>query len=99
MALSLCHDEFCSVIDAVVRPVPIENDAIDSTADHIRDLLVDLACIGGTVTHIHVVRTPKPQHHVGVDLGAGARIKQRVHIDLAYIGGASIAIRLTDKTI
>jgi len=60
MALGLGHDEFCSIIDAVVRAVPIENDAIDSTADHVGDLIVDLRWVGGTVTHVHVVRASEP---------------------------------------
>ena len=99
MGLSLSHDELCSLINAVVGAIPIENDAIDSTADHVRNLIVDLRWVGGTVTHIHMVRASEPEHHVGVDLGAGAQIKQRVHVDLAYIADASITVRLTDKTV
>ncbi len=60
MALSLCHDEFCGVIDAIVRAIPIKNDALDSTADHVGDLVVDLYGIGGTVAHVHVVRASEP---------------------------------------
>lgn len=99
MALSLCHDELCSLIDAVVGTVPIENDAYDTAADHVRDLIMDLRRVGGTVTHVHVVRASEPEHHVGVDLGAGAGIEQRVYVNFAYIAAASITIGLTDKTV
>jgi hypothetical protein len=60
MAVSLGHDKFCSIIDAIVRAVPIENDALDSTADHVGDLIVDLRRVGGIVAHVHVVRASEP---------------------------------------
>ena len=99
MALGLRHYKLCCLIDAVVRTVPVENDAVDAPADHIRDLLVHLRGVGGTVTHVHVVRPTEPQHEVSVDLAGRARIKQGMYIELAHIAGAPISIALSGETI
>ncbi len=60
MLFSFRHHELCGLVDAVVWAVPIDNDAVDSPADHIRDLIVDLRCVGRTVANAHVVRPAKP---------------------------------------
>lgn len=99
MRLCFCHHKFCGLIDAVVRAIPIDDDAIDSAADHVRDLIVDLACVGGTVAHIHVVRSSEPQKQVRINLCARARIQQRVHVYLADVAWTGIAIGLGDKSI
>lgn len=99
MALGLRHYKLCRLIDAVVRTVPVENDAVDAPADHVRDLLVHLSGIGGTVTNIRVVRPTEPQHEVSIDLAGRARIKQGMYVDLAYIPGTRIAISLIGETI
>ena len=99
MALGLRHHELCCLIDAVVRTVPVENDAVDATADHVRDLLVHLYSVSGTVTNVHVVRSSEPQHEVSVHFAGRARIKQRMHIHLAHISGARIAVGLSGETI
>ena len=99
MTLGLRHYKLCRLIDAVVRAVPVENDAIDTPTDHVRDLIVHLRGVGGTVTNVHVVRPTEPQHEVSVDLAGRARIKQGMYIHLAHIAGARIAIGLIGDTI
>lgn len=99
MRLRLSHDELGGLVDAVVRAVPVDHDAVDAPADHVRNLTMNLACVRGTVADAHVVRSAKPQQQVGVNLGGRAGIQQRVHVNLAHIARAGIAIRLTDKAI
>jgi len=67
MLFSFSHDEFGSAINAVVRAVPIDDDAIDAAADHVIDLTVDLGGVIRVVAHVHVIGAAKPQHQVGVD--------------------------------
>jgi hypothetical protein len=99
MALGLRHDKLCRLIDAVVWTVPVENDAVDATADHVRDLLVHLYGVSGTVPNGHVVRSSEPQDEVSVHFAGRARIKQRVYIHLAHIAGTQISIALSGETI
>jgi hypothetical protein len=98
MSLRFRHDEFCCVIFAVIRPVPVNDDAVNSATDHVGDLLVNLTSIRGVVADTHVVRSSEPDHQVRIDLAGRARIEQRVHIHFAHIASAGIAIRLLDKT-
>ena len=98
MSFGLGHYEFCGLIDAVVRTVPIDDDAIDSAANHVRDLIVNLRRVRGAVADVHVVRFPEPQEQVSVDLGGCAGIKQRVDIYFADVAGSGVAIGLSDKT-
>ena len=60
MRFSFGHDEFCGLIDAVVRTIPIDDDAVDAAADHVRDLIVDLRRVGRTVADVHMVRATEP---------------------------------------
>ncbi len=99
MGLGFCHDEFRRLVLVIIWTIPIDDDAIDTATDHVGDLAVDLCCIGGTVADIHVVRPAEPNHEMSVDLGACARIEQRVNVDLAHVGGAGIAIGLADKAV
>ena len=99
MRLRFRHDELGGLVDAVVRAVPVDHDAVDSPADHVRDLTMNLGRVRGTIADAHVVRSAKPQQQVSVNLGCRAGIQQRVHINLAHIARARIAIRLTDKAI
>jgi hypothetical protein len=99
MALGFRHNELCRLIDAVVRTVPVENDAIDAPADHVRDLMVQLRGVGGTVPNVHVVRSSEPKYEVSVHLAGRTRIKQGMYVHLAYIAGARIAVGLIGETI
>ena len=60
MSFSLGHHQLRSLVDAIVRAIPVDNHSVNSAADHVCDLPVDLVCIRGTVTDIHVVRTTEP---------------------------------------
>ena len=97
--LSLRHHQLRGLIHRVVRPVPVDDDAIDAAADHVRNLALDLRRVGGAVADIHVVRLAEPQQQVSVDLRRRAGIKQRVNVDLADIPRAAIAIRLGRETV
>ena len=99
MRLSFRHDKLCSPVDAVVRAVPIDNHAVDSPADHVRDLIVDLRRICGTVANADVARPTKPQKQMSVNLGGRARIQQGMYVHFADVAGAQIAIGLADKIV
>jgi hypothetical protein len=70
------HDQFGGVINAVVGTVPIDDDSIDSPADHVFDLALHLSGIVRVVAHIHVVGATEPQHQVSVDFGVCSRVEQ-----------------------
>ena len=93
------HDELCGLIDAVVRAIPIDDHAIDSAADHVCNLPLDLRWVGGAIAHVHMVRTSEPKQQVSVDLRARTGIEQGMDIHLANTSGAGIAIGLPGKTI
>lgn len=99
MLLSFVHHQLGRLIDAIVRTVPVDHDTIDSPADHVSDLPMNLARIGRTVADIHMVRTTEPQKQMRVDLAARARVEQRMHIDLAHIAGAGIPVGLITESI
>ena len=61
MRLSLGHHQLRRLIDAVVRAVPVDDHAIDSPADHVGDLAVNLGRIRRTVADIHVAGASEPQ--------------------------------------
>jgi hypothetical protein len=56
------HDQLGGLINAVVRPVPVDYDAIDPATDHVCDLAMHLRRIGGVVPDVHVIRATEPQH-------------------------------------
>ena len=72
MGFSFCHDEFGGLVFVIVRTIPIDDHAIDSAADHVGDLSVNVRGVRGTVTDVHVVRASEPDHEVGIDLGGRA---------------------------
>jgi hypothetical protein len=94
IALRRRHHVLRSLVDAIARPVPIDNRAIDATADHVINLTLDLRRVRLAVTNIHVVRLTEPENHVSVNLGRGSRVKQGVNVNLTYISRASIVICL-----
>lgn len=99
MGFRFRHDEFCGLVDVVVWTIPIDDDAVDSTADHVRDLIVNLLRVCRTVADIHVVRPSEPQEQMSIDLRVRARIEQRMHIHFAYVAGSGIAVGLLGKNI
>jgi len=60
VSLSFRHHQLCRLIDTVVRSVPIDDDAIDSTTDHVGNLAVDLLGVCRAVTHVHMIRSAEP---------------------------------------
>lgn len=99
MIFSLGHHQLGALVDRIVRPVPVNDHAIDATADHIINLPLDLRGIGGAVADIHVVRPSEPQQQMGINFRRRARIQQRVNVNLAHIARASVGVRLSRKTI
>jgi hypothetical protein len=99
MLFRLRHDELRGLIDGVVGSVPVDDDSIDSPADHVINLGVNLRRIGGAVADIHVIRLSEPQKQVGVDLGCSSGVEQGMNVDLADISRTQIAVGLRRKTI
>src|SRR5689334_6936122 len=65
--------------------VPVNDSAIQPAADHVIDLLLDLQRVTGNVADVHVVAKAEPGNQMRVNLGSGARIKQRSRGDLADV--------------
>jgi hypothetical protein len=99
MVLGLGLDQLRSPVDGIVRPIPVDDHAVDAAADHILDLALDLRGIVGAVTDIHMARSTKPCQQMRVNLGRGAGVKKRVDINLADISCALVPIRLIGKPI
>lgn len=99
MSFGFSHDQLRCPVDAIVRTVPIDDHTVNTPADHVCDLAVDLLWIGRTVAYLHVVRTSEPQHQVRVDLRLCARIEQAMNVDLADVSGASVSIALSGKAV
>jgi hypothetical protein len=92
-------DQLRGLIDGIVRPVPVYDQAINAPADHVLDLPFHLRRIGRTVADVHVMPGPEPGLHMHVYLGGSARIKQGVYVNLADIAGTLVTVRLTGKGI
>src|SRR5438270_6240402 len=99
MFFGFVHDKSSGLVNSVVGAVPVNDDAIDAAADHVRDLALDLGRIVGVVSDVHVVGSSKPQHHVGEDFGRSAGVEQRVDVHFADVVGAEISIGLGSKGI
>ena len=99
MALRRCHHQLGCLVDRIVRPIPIDDHAINTAAHHVINLTLDLRRVRFTVTNIHVARLAEPENHVGVNLGCRARIEQGMDVNLADISRSSIIVRLCRKTV
>src|SRR5437879_1367775 len=99
MSFGLSHHQFRGLVDAIVRAVPVDNHSINSPADHVCDLPVDLFCVRGIVTDIHVVRTSEPEQEMGVHLGSRARVEQTMNVDLTHIACSGVPIALGQKAV
>jgi len=93
MILGLRHDQLGCFVLRIVRAVPVKNYTVDSAADHVVNLILDLLWVAGTVADIHVIRIAEPKHHVGINLGGCSRIEQRVDVNLADVSRSPVAIR------
>lgn len=99
MLFGFCHYQLGGLILCVPLAIPIDDHAIDATADHVGDLVVNLGGARRTVADVHVVRAAEPEHEVSIDFCGCARIKQRVHVDLADVSGPRIPIRLAVESV
>ena len=99
MLFGLRHHQLCGVIDGVSRAIPVDDHAVDTAADHVRNLAMDLIGVGGTIANIHVVQSSEPQQQMRINLRLRAGIKQRVDVHLADISRAGVAICLAAEII
>lgn len=99
MFFRLGHHQLRALVDGIARTVPVDDHAIDAPVDHVRNLVMDLIGIGGTVANIDMLRLSPPQQQVSIDLRSGAPVKQRMHIDFADIACAQVSIGKRGKTI
>jgi hypothetical protein len=53
-------DEFGAFVNGIIRPVPVNDDAIDSAAHHVINLSLDLRWIIRAVANIHVAGAAEP---------------------------------------
>src|SRR5215467_8165130 len=80
--------------------VPIDNGAIDATADHVFDLAADLTRISGFVANIDVLLAgQKERHNAGVDLCGCVRIEQRPKRKLTHMPRSSVSVFAAVKFI
>lgn len=99
MFFCFSHDQLCCLVNASVWAIPVDDHAVDTAPDHVRNLTVNLGCVRRAVADVHMVRLTEPQHEMSIDLCIRTGIKQRMHVDLTHIAGACIAIALTGKAV
>ncbi len=85
VGFSFSHHEFRRVVDAVVWAIPVDDDSVDSSTNHVIDLTVNLRRIAGVVAHIHMIGTAEPQQEMSEHFAVGAGVEQRVDVDFAHI--------------
>ncbi len=66
MLFGLRHDHLRRLILIASWPVPVDDDAGDSAADHVIDLIVYLRGIKRTITDVHVAGLAEPDHQVSI---------------------------------
>lgn len=99
MSFRLGHHQLRGVINAVVCPIPVNDHAIDASADHVCNLVVDLPCVIRVVPDAHMIRAAEPEQQMRINLGIRSRIEQRMHVNLADVRRARIAVALIRKAL
>ena len=100
MLLRLVHHQLRGLIHGVVvRPIPIDDHAIDPAADHVFDLPLDLRRIVRVVSDVHMVGRPEPQQQLCQHLGVRTRVEQRVNVNLAYVIRPQVSISLVGEIV
>ncbi len=56
------HDELRCLVDRVIGAVPVDDHASYASADHVRNLALDLRGIGRAIADIHMIVLAKPEH-------------------------------------
>jgi len=87
------------IAERVPKSVPVDDHTVNTAADHVRNLTVDLRGILGVVTDTHMARIAKPGHQMRIHLGACASIQKRMDVHFADIPGPHISIALRAKSI
>lgn len=64
------------IAERVPKSVPVDNHALNTAADHVRNLTVNLRRILRVVTNAHMAWITKPGHQMRVHLGARSRIQE-----------------------
>jgi hypothetical protein len=99
VVLSLGFHQQCAFVDRIVGTVPVDDDSINATADHVFNLPLHLHRIGRTVTDVHVASSAEPGQQVSVHFRRSSGIQQRVHVHLADIPRPAVTINLIGKGI
>ena len=93
------HRQRSLIGEGVPKSVPVDDHALNTAADHVRNLTVNLCRILGVVTDTHMAWIAKPGHQMRVHLGARSGIQERMDIHLAGIASSDISVALRHKTI
>lgn len=99
MLFGFRHHQLRGLVRVILIAVPVDNDSINTAADHVRDLRVNLRRIVRAVTDIDVNRVSPPGHKVGDDLGIVSGIEQAVDVYLADVAGPDVAVGLRSEAI
>ncbi len=99
MTLRCRHHQLGRLVDRIVRPIPVDDHAIDPAAHHIVNLALNLHWIRFAVANIHVARLAEPEDHVRINLRGRARIEQGMNVNLADISRSPIVVGLCRETI
>jgi hypothetical protein len=70
------HRQRSLIGESVPKSVPVDNHALNTAADHVRNLTVDLRRILGVVTNAHMAWIAKPGHQMRVHLGTRSGIQE-----------------------
>ncbi len=60
MTLRRCHHQLRRLVDRIVRPIPVDDYAIDAAAHHVINLTLHLRRVRFTVANVHVARLAEP---------------------------------------
>lgn len=99
MSLGFGHYQLRRLVDAVVWPIPIDDHSINTSADHVCDLAVNLSRVRRVIADVHMIRPAEPQQQVSVNLGVCSRVEQGMDINFADIFGRRVTVALSDEAI
>lgn len=76
MGFRFFHQGERRIIAGSSLPIPINNYAINASADHVLDLTGDLRGAGGVVSDVHMAVSAEPAHKMGINFCVIPRVKQ-----------------------
>ena len=100
MLFDFCHYRQRSLIgERVPKSIPVDDHALNTAADHVGNLTVNLRRILGVVTDTHMAWIAKPGHQMRVHLGTRSGIQERMDVHLAGIASSHVSVALRNKSI